>query len=292
LSSNTVIAVGSITRDRIHTHRRLVEQIGGAVWHAGRTFAQLGMQTRVVTGFAAKEDTVLGDALRNAGVEVLRTPSAATSVFVNDYTVIGADDRTQEVLTLADPIGVYGLTRGLKECDLVYLGPLHPDDISERTLAAILEKKSFQIALDVQGYTRRIEHGHVEAKVDDGLFALLPGCDVIKANQSEAYLLTGSADPSQAVRHLRTSHEHSESVVTCGSEGVYVAAHDAVHFQAVTQVETDDPTGAGDIFFAAYLTRRIQGEPVTPAAQFAADFTARRLQDPTRRVLLTDRRPG
>jgi sugar/nucleoside kinase (ribokinase family) len=264
-----------------------VEQIGGAVWYAGLTFAQLGMKTRVVTGFALP-DHVLGDALRDAGVELLHCPSAHTSIFVNDYTVTGGDDRRQEVLSLADPIGVHGLRGRLKQCDLAYLGPLHPDDISDRALSVIMEVKSFRIALDVQGYMRVITHGNVDAKIDDKLFALLPGCDVIKANKSEAHLLTGSTDPSKAVMQLRHTHKNLESVVTCGSEGVYIAAHNDVHFQPATQVNTDDPTGAGDIFFAAYLTQRLRGDTVKRAANFAARFSARRLQDPTRTVLLTD----
>ena len=63
MSSNTIIVLGSITRDRIRTQRSFVEQIGGAVWYAGVTFAKLGLKVRAVTGFASS-DHVIGDAFR------------------------------------------------------------------------------------------------------------------------------------------------------------------------------------------------------------------------------------
>ncbi len=282
----TAAVTGSITRDRIRTRRGSAERIGGAVWYAGSTFVQLGMSTRAITRFAIA-DAFIEEALQRAGIEVLQRPSLRTTTFVNDYTVPGDVDRKQEVLALADPIRIDELRAGLNQCDLVYLAPLHPDDISDAALTMVVEEKTFTIALDVQGYTRAIVAGKVEARVDSRLSYLRSACDVIKANASEARILTGSTDPSKAAVDLVSARNRLESVVTCGSDGVYIASGKILHFQPVVELDIDDPTGAGDIFFAAYLVPRMQGKSIGSAARFAAKFTARSLRDLTRAGMLT-----
>ncbi len=280
-----VLIVGSITRDRIRSRRCSVEAIGGAVWHAGTCFARLGVTTRVVTAFSPA-DRILGEALGALGVQVLQRPSTSTSIFVNDYTAPAGGDRRQEVVALADPIGVEGLRDELRLCDLAYLGPLHPGDVSEDALSMIAEDRTSTIALDVQGLTRSIKRGRVTAKIDRRLRPLMPVCDVIKASSEEAHLLTGSTDPSEAATELGRTRSGLETMVTCAREGAFIASRGVVHFEPAAAVDTDNPTGAGDMYFAAYLTQRMQGESVESAARFAALFTARRLRDPKRNVVL------
>lgn len=278
--------VGSLTRDRVSTGTTHRWQIGGVVWFAGTTMARMGIRTRVVTRTAAK-DQELAEALRLAGVEVWLTPSPETTVFFNRYETPDADDRVQQVTGLAEPIGPADLREALEDAELAYLGPLHPSDLSDGAIAAVLARRPPWIALDVQGYTRKIEDGRVVGEVDPRLLSVMESCDVVKASEPEARLITGASEASRAALDLAASRPGIEAVVTSGINGVYVAKHRDILHQAAVPLQVEDATGAGDIFFAAYLARRLEGLPMAEAAQFGVELAARRLGDPARTLTLS-----
>jgi sugar/nucleoside kinase (ribokinase family) len=254
-------------------------QIGGVVWYAGTTLARLGVETRVVTR-TAPEDRELGKALEAAGVKVCLGLSAKTTTFVNEYTAKIRDGRTQRVLAVADSIQPSDLAESLTNADLVYLGPLHPTDLSDGTLSLVRRKMSFRLALDVQGYTRFVKNERVLPKLDGRLSSLLDACDVIKASEEEACLITGLSDASKAAENLARCHRPLEVVVTCGSKGVYVVQHEGLSFVESKNKEVSDKTGAGDVFFASYLAHRLNGTLTRKAAELATDLTAEWLVDP------------
>ncbi len=283
--SPRVVVIGSLTEDQVVHNGTRTRQIGGVVWYAGTTLARLGVETRVVTRTASK-DRELGKALEAAGVEIRLGSSAQTTTFVNEYTAKNPDDRTQRVLAMADSIQAWDLEEALTDADMVYLGPLHPTDLSDGALSLVRRKASFSLALDVQGYTRFVQNERVLPRLDGRLPSLLDACDVIKASEEEACLITGLSDASSAAVNLARSHPCLEVVVTCGAKGVYLAQQETVTFVGGEQVDVADPTGAGDVFFAFYIARRIKGTVKRVAAELATDFTARWLSGPDRNVML------
>ena len=52
-----------------------------------------------------------------------------------------------------------------------------------------------------------------------------------------------------------------------------------IHHEPAVPGHVVDPTGAGDIFFAAYLAKRLENASVGAAAGFAANFTTSRLRE-------------
>lgn len=281
------VVVGSLTRDQIIRDGTCVWRIGGVVWYAGTSLARLGINTRVVTR-TALEHRGLADELRSAGVEVQLGTSAQTTTFINYITTQHPNERGLSAPALADPIEAGDLSRALADADLVYLGPLHPNDLGDGALAAVQRQRPALLALDVQGYTRSVSDGRIVPKLDDRLTSLLAACDVIKASQDEACVITGIRDPGHAALHLARSHSRLEVVVTCGTNGVYVAQQQNVHFEPAVPADVPDPTGAGDVFFAAYLAQRLKGVSRDAAAAFAVRFTADRLGDPDHSVRLPD----
>lgn len=280
-----VVVIGSLTRDQIIHDGTHMCQIGGVVWYAGTTLARMGVETRVVTRTAPR-DRELGKALEAAGVKVWSGSSAQTTTFVNEYTEEIPDGRTQRVLALADSIQPSDLAEALTDADLVYLGPLHPTDLSDGTLSLVRRKASFRLALDVQGYTRFVQNEHVLERLDGRLSSLLDACDVIKAGEEEARLMTGLSDASNAAVNLARSHRGLEVVVTCGTKGVYIAQDERISFVESKKVDVSDLTGAGDVFFASYLAHRFNGTLARRAAELATDLTAGWLVDPGRIVIL------
>ena len=285
--SPLAVVTGSLTRDRIRSRFHVSWRIGGVVWYAGTTLARLGLNTRVVTR-AAPEDCDLAETLQSRGVDVWLRASRKTTVFVNDYTAKHQDDRTQEVEALADPIEGAELSRALVDADLLYLGPLHPGDFSDDALSLLCAERSYLVALDIQGFTRVVRGHQVFPGSDPRLPRLLRACDFIKASESEARLITNTAEASDAVCNLALTHPGTEVVVTCGANGAYVAKEDVIHYELAVPTQIEDTTGAGDIFFAAYLARRIKGISLDAAAKFAASITAEQLTEPKRTLTLPE----
>ena len=286
-----VVVIGSLTRDQIVHDGTRVCHIGGVVWYAGTTLARLGVEARVVTR-VAPEDRKLGKAFEAASIKVWLGSSSKTTTFLNEYTAKSPDERKQRLLALADSIQPSDLAEALTDADLVYLGPLHPTDLSHGTLSLVRRKSSFRLALDVQGYTRFVQNEHVLPRLDGRLPSLLDACDIIKASEEEACLITGLSDASSAAVNLARSHPCLEVVVTCGANGVYLAQRGTVTFVEAKQVDVADPTGAGDVFFASYIARRMKdtftrkAPDIRMAAEFAVDSTAKWLLDPDRNVML------
>ena len=97
---------------------------------------------------------------------------------------------------------------------------------------------------------------------------LLRLVDILTPNESEAQVLTGSADPAEAARIL-TDRGVGTVVVTCGANGAFLATgNDVTHIPGFL-VETIDSTGAGDAFNGALACAVAEGVPIKNAIERA-----------------------
>ena len=82
---------------------------------------------------------------------------------------------------------------------------------------------------------------------------------MLKASLDDARHLWGVETPEQVLEHVR-SYAPWLVVITDGSRGVFVADSglDAVRHYPVIAVDAIDPTGAGDAFTAALVSRLVR----------------------------------
>lgn len=265
-----VAVIGSATIDRVVQGGVGQYKLGGVVAYAGLTFAELGVETRVLTNVAAADRAMLA-ALQQRGVAVYVGESAATTCFVN---YVEGDERRQELLARAASIAAAQLGPALVGATHVHLGPLHPHDLAEEVLGAI----GGVVSLDLQGYVRQIAGTQVCAGVADSLYAALQRADYAKASSDELALVL--ADCGLTLEQLMRDCSVAEWVVTEGSHGGWVASRQGLRtkFAAASATTLRDPTGAGDVFFAAYLTHRLHRKAgIAQAAQRAAALAARQV---------------
>lgn len=88
------------------------------------------------------------------------------------------------------------------------------------------------------------------------VMATIPHVDLLKVNEGEAELLTGSADPETASRAL-IELGPSLCVVTIGPEGSFFRLASGGSAVPPFQVETVDATGCGDAFIAGLLCQLV-----------------------------------
>jgi sugar/nucleoside kinase (ribokinase family) len=104
---------------------------------------------------------------------------------------------------------------------------------------------------------------------DRSLLDSLPGCDAFMPNAVEAMNFTRTRSPRDALHALA---EHVQlAVVTCGSDGAMALDAGTGEEVVVPALPVDalDPTGAGDVFGAAFMLGTIAGWPLRHRLLFA-----------------------
>ncbi len=259
------LVVGSITRDTNVFDGVANHAWGGTALYAARTYVQFGVAVRLVTRLAAEDQPLIAAQLPD--VELIAQASPATTTFENRY---GADEaRTQRVTAIAQPIDCRA--EYFDDVDWVHLGPLHPDDLHERWLE---KHRELPAGLDLQGFARRIERACVIPDVDARVVDLLPRLEWLKASRNEWQTLQAHLKISELER---PRHGAVETLVTEGAAGGVLLRDGQrdVRWSAAPPVTDCDPTGAGDVFFAAYLHEHCaRRASAAHAAAAAARFTS------------------
>ncbi|WP_121741381.1 bifunctional 2-dehydro-3-deoxygluconokinase/2-dehydro-3-deoxygalactonokinase [Natronorubrum halophilum] len=112
-----------------------------------------------------------------------------------------------------------------------------------------------------------------EAK--ETLTRLFPGIDVLVIAARDARTVLGfEGDPRQLAHKLGSQYDFTTVIVTRGAEGA-VGWHDSVvHEQEAYETETVSSIGTGDAFTGAFIARRLHGDDVPTALEYAAATAA------------------
>ena len=106
---------------------------------------------------------------------------------------------------------------------------------------------------------------------------LLAEADIVCLNRDElAFLAEPGRDAPRAASgtsdaDVVTSAAHGVVVVTAGAAGIFVSWPEGQAVVRPERVSVEDPTGAGDAFFAAFLAATLRGDGPEQAARVAAE---------------------
>lgn len=247
-SSPGYLVVGHVTKDIVPDGYRL----GGTVSFASRTAHRLGVRAGVLTcGERLPElDTDLD------GIAVHRVPAAETTTFENTYLPGG---RTQFLRAVAPPLAPDSVPAAWRAAPVVHLGPVAqevPPEIADtfppRTLVGATPQGWLR-AWDATGRVHPVPWAnaeHVLSRIDALIFS---GEDM---GRDEALVRRYAAAARLAV-------------VTEDRNGCTVWQGGRTQRYPAFRVDEVEPTGAGDVFAAAFLIRyRETGDPAE-AARFA-----------------------
>lgn len=241
------LVIGHITRDIVAAGNL----VGGTVAYSGRVAHALGCNTAVLTSCELDYEGLA--ALTQLALEVI--PATHTSTFENIY---GANGRTQMLYTVAEKIRPEHLPSTWQQPSVVHLGPL----TNEVDPAIMRQFASSIIGLTPQGWLRRwTEDGRIYAREWHEAEQFLPLADVVILSEED--LLNDEMLPRyrQLAKLLIMTENVRGCTVFAGDEVRQIPA------PAVVQIE---PTGAGDIFAAAFLTKYARnGSNPWQAAEFA-----------------------
>jgi sugar/nucleoside kinase (ribokinase family) len=233
--------IGHLSRDVIAGG---APRIGGAPWHAGRAYRALGADARIVAKCGEADAIDFSRELETLGLPFDLIVGDETTAFSFSYDAAGT--RTMQVDALGEPWTEEELH--VDDVEWLHVAPLLRGQIDLGMLSAP------HILLDAQGLVRPSHTGPLQL---DGDFdrSQLHSVSMLKLADEEAAVV-GEIDVP-------------ETIVTHGVRGATVNG---------THVPADpvdcDPTGAGDMFAAAYLVARADGADPIDATRRAAAVVA------------------
>ena len=135
-----------------------------------------------------------------------------------------------------------------------------------------------EVGLDIQGFLRVSRDTKMVYEYSDEVAQALKSVTYLKADATEAEILTGKTDLAEAALEMATMGP--EEVVISHNNELVLACAENIYRTPLTPHKTDGRTGRGDILFCSYLARRTQGDEPFMALQFAAALVSLKLETP------------
>ena len=270
---NDICCIGHITLDKIVTPKQTTYMPGGTSYYFSHGINHLNNKKnyKLVTALAPSEIKAVEE-LREKGIEVKVLPSRHTVYFENIYGE-NQNNRKQRVLAKADPFTVNDLKD--ENARFYHLGSLLSDDFSLDVIKYLSQKGT--LSVDAQGYLREVRGEQVYPVDWKDKKEALKHIDILKVNEHEAEILTGSKDYEEAST-LLAQWGVKEVLLTLGSEGSLILAEGKFYkIPAYPPTEIVDATGCGDTYMLGYLYMRNQNASYAEAGCFAAAMSTIKL---------------
>jgi sugar/nucleoside kinase (ribokinase family) len=246
------LIIGHITRD-------LTPQgatAGGTVAYAGLTAAALGLRVGAVTSFGPDmQMSKLGDVWLHA------VHAQQTTTFTNEYTPSG---RRQHLTGRALPLGLDHVPPEWRAARIVHLGPVAAE-VNPGLAAAF-----------PQAYLGLTPQGWFRAWDESGAVTVGPW-EPLRPTMAKAHSVVLSLEDvgsdEEAIRGI--AEAYPLVVVTDGAHGARLYMEGRMRMVPAPAVTVSDPTGAGDIFAAAFFAvHQETGDPMQ-AARLATAIASR-----------------
>jgi sugar/nucleoside kinase (ribokinase family) len=228
-----------------------VIELGGTAAYAGLTARALGRRPAIVT--SAGDDLDLSPL---DGVPIRRVPSAQSTTFRNQYSTSG---RQQHLLARAAGLEAADVPSEWRSAPIVHLAPIAGE--IPPPLAALFSGNEL-VGLTPQGWMRAWDsEGRVSNTSWTPALQAIQGVDVVIVGVEDVGGDEAELEGLAAACRLL--------VATEGARGARVYwNHDVRRFPA-SAIDQVDPTGAGDVFAAAFFIRYHQTRDPWEAARFA-----------------------
>ena len=267
-----IIMIGHFAKDKLVVDGTSEIASGGAVYYGSVALRHIGVSVAVVTRLHP-DDFPLLDELKQEGVQVFATAAPETSGIENIYNSADMERRICKQLGFAGPFRREEIPN--LSARVYLIAPIIAGEVDLLLLRWL--SAHGPVGLDVQGFVRVRENGHLIFRQWPEMAEGLAHVTYLKMDRAEAELLTGQTDLRAAARQL-AAYGPREVVVT-QSSGVTIYADGQVYEAPFTPRSLAGRTGRGDTCFATYVGKRLSA-PVEEACRFAAAVTTLKQEQP------------
>jgi len=227
--------------------------IGGTVTYSAVTAQRLGLSAAIVT--AADRDFGVEVQAALPGIALHNNPSAVSTTFQNTYTDGG---RVQMLLGHAGALTLADVPVDWRAAPIVHLGPL----AQEFDGSLVRQFPHSLVAITPQGWLRQWDAaGRVRPCDWPDALDILPHVDVLIFSPEDV-----GHDWDRIHAYTRAA---PLAVLTLERHGALVFHRDEGRWLSPREARVVDPTGAGDVFAAAFLSAYARQRDPYAAARFA-----------------------
>ncbi len=242
------LIIGHVCQDLAPTGPRL----GGTATFSALTAHALGRRVGVVTS-APDEMYPLLEPLRPLSLACI--PSELPTTFENTYTPAG---RVQTLVSRAAPLTIDHVPAGWQQAPLVHLAPV-ADEVAPGLAKQL---PGALVGITPQGWMRQWDaSGRVSFRMWESADEVLPHAQALVLSIEDL-----GGDETLARRYAT---QIGVMVVTRGARGCTLFVSGEPHDIRAPRVGERDPTGAGDIFAAAFFCELHATRDALHAARFA-----------------------
>lgn len=233
-------------------------RLGGTALFAALTAHRLGLRTAILTSCAPDFDLSAAP----PSLTIVRQSAPVTTMFENRYT---DSTRTQFLHAHATPIDVTQMPLRWHNAPIVHLAPIMLE--VPTSLPPTFASESTLVGATPQGWLRHVDASHV-VTTDPAILLDLPlnGINVVIMSEEDVqfdeHIVTRLAQRLPLV--VLTRAERGATVFEAGQPTDVPAC----------PADVVDPTGAGDVFAAAFLMMLRQGQAPVAAARWACAAAA------------------
>jgi len=256
------LVIGHLAKDKATEGWRL----GGTAAYASLTASKLGLRTAVLTSAASDLDP----SLLLPDIDVRLLPASETTVFENVY---GPKGRLQYVWARAGNIAASDVPREFLAAKVVLLGPLVGE--VEEEVARCFPRSL--LAISPQGWLRTILPGGRVEQISPRRWR-----PRLLLKRSRALFVSEEDLPPTEVEETLAHWAAQVPLLafTRGTRGARLWSDGCWRQVPAIPAQELDPTGAGDVFAAAFLSRYVETDDVWQAALFAAAAASVSLEAP------------
>jgi len=267
-----LVAFGNPVYDEITTpySQAQVRILSGCSTNACLAAKKLGLQKVALIGCIGedhKEKFIT--AMSKYGIEL---PSIKVSNETGGFRLVydRKGNRTLDVLGVADNIFPEDVPRACLDSKIILLGPIL-QEIDLEFIEFLRKKSNAEIFLDPQGIIRKISETGRIIKVSNQCKAkaIIKLVDFVKPNEEESKILTGVEDPYISAKIL-LEWGVKICIVTLAERGSIICREKGFLNIPAYKTVAKDPTGAGDTYAGAFITRYLNGASLFESALFAS----------------------
>ncbi|HSE93779.1 MAG TPA: PfkB family carbohydrate kinase [Methylomirabilota bacterium] len=240
MAAPDLVAIGHVTLDRFENEVRP----GGSALYAAVTAHRLGLSAGILTSHG-------GDFPLEAvppQIEVVSVPAPRTTLFAHR---VHDGRRALRIEAAARPLSGADVPQDWREAEMVLLAPV----IAEVDVDLIAAFPEAAVGADAQGWLRGVgPGGEVVAQPWTPPRALFGRLQALFLSRED--VLGHEAQVTEWIQRLPVV------VVTAGADGALLYVNGERYEVRPRKSDEIDPTGAGDVFAAAFMVRyRLDGDP-------------------------------